>query len=42
MDGISPIDEFLTGKLNEDELLAEVDRVIAQGSEIDRTILVND
>jgi serine/threonine protein kinase len=42
MDGISPIDAFLTGRLSEDELLAEVERVIAQGSEADRTFLVSD
>ena len=42
MDGISPIDAFLTGRLSEDELLAEVDRVMVEGSQIDRTILVSD
>ena len=36
MDGISPIDAFLTGRLSEDELLAEVDRVMVEGSQIDR------
>jgi serine/threonine protein kinase/tetratricopeptide (TPR) repeat protein len=42
MDGISPIEAFLTGRLPEDELLKEVERVIAEGSEDDRTILVSD
>ena len=42
MDGLSPIDAFLTGRLSEDELLAEVDRVIVEGSSTDRTILISD
>jgi peptidoglycan hydrolase-like protein with peptidoglycan-binding domain len=42
MDGISPIEAYLTGRLREDELLAEVDRVIGQGSETDRTVLLSD
>jgi tetratricopeptide (TPR) repeat protein/predicted Ser/Thr protein kinase len=42
MNAISPIEAFLNGQLREDELLAEVDRVIARGSESDRTALLND
>ena len=42
MDGTSPIDAFLTGRLSEDELLAEVDRVMVEGSQTDRTILISD
>ena len=42
MDGTSPIDAFLTGRLSEDELLAEVDRVMVEGSQTERTILVSD
>jgi serine/threonine protein kinase/peptidoglycan hydrolase-like protein with peptidoglycan-binding domain len=42
MDSISPIDGFLAGRLSEDELLAEVERVIAEGSEADRTLLLSD
>ena len=37
MDGTSPIDAFLIGRLSEDELLAEVDRVMVEGSQTDRT-----
>jgi hypothetical protein len=42
MDGKSPIDAFLTGRLSSDDLLAAVDRVIADGSPVDRTVLFND
>jgi hypothetical protein len=42
MNAISPIEAFLSGQLREDELLAEVDRVITRGSETDRTALLND
>jgi peptidoglycan hydrolase-like protein with peptidoglycan-binding domain len=42
MDGISPIEAFLAGRLPEDEFLKEVDRVIAEGPEADRTILISD
>ena len=42
MDGSSPIEAFLDGRLREDELLAEVDRVLVQGSIADRTVLLND
>jgi hypothetical protein len=42
MDGTSPIEAFLTGRLSEDQLLAEVDRVIGEGSQTDRTTLIND
>ena len=42
MDGISPIEAFLTGRLPEDKLLKEVERVIVEGSEDDRTILISD
>ncbi len=42
MDGTSPIEEFLTGRLSEDELLAEVDRVMVEGSQTDRTRLIGD
>lgn len=42
MDGISPIDGFLTGRLGEDELLAEAERIVAQGSVQDRTMLLTE
>jgi hypothetical protein len=42
MDGTSPIDAFLTGRLSEDELLAEVDRVMVEGSQTDGTVLISD
>jgi peptidoglycan hydrolase-like protein with peptidoglycan-binding domain len=42
MDGTSPIDAFLIGRLSEDELLAEIDRVMVEGSLTDRTILISD
>src|SRR6516162_1550070 len=42
MNAISPIEAFLSGQLREDELLAEVDRVITRGSQTDRTALLND
>jgi serine/threonine protein kinase len=42
LDGISPIEAFLSGRLREEDLLAEVDRVIVGGSESDRTALVGD
>jgi hypothetical protein len=42
MDGISPIEAYLNGRLREDELLAEVDRVFIEGSTADRTVLLND
>lgn len=42
MDGVSPIEDFLTGRLREDEFFSAVDRVLADGTEIDRTVLVQD
>ena len=42
MDGISPIDGFLTGRLGEDELLAEAERIVSQGSVEDRTTLLTE
>ena len=42
MDGISPIEAFLAGRLPEDEFLKEVDRVIAEGPEAERTVLISD
>jgi predicted Ser/Thr protein kinase len=42
MDNLSPIETFLWGGTSEDEFLLAVDRIIAEGSETDRTILVQD
>src|SRR5215475_12655034 len=42
MDGGSPIQAYLAGAIGEDELLAQVDRVLADGSVIDRAALLND
>jgi tetratricopeptide (TPR) repeat protein/predicted Ser/Thr protein kinase len=42
MDGLSPIDALLTGRLRDDEFLSAVDRVIADGSDADRTMLLDD
>src|SRR5689334_2678627 len=42
MDGGSPIQAYLAGDIGEDELLAQVDRVLADGSIIDRAALLND
>jgi predicted Ser/Thr protein kinase len=42
MDGFSPIEALLTGRLRDDEFLSAVDRVIADGSESERTILIQD
>lgn len=42
MDGSSPIQAYLSGDIGEGELLAEVDRVLADGSVLDRTALLND
>ncbi len=42
MDGPSPMEAYLTGKMREQELLSEVDRVIAEGSDNDRTVLLQD
>lgn len=42
MDGASPIQAYLAGAIGEDELLVQVDRVLADGSVIDRAALLND
>lgn len=42
MDGGSPIQAYLSGAIGEDELLVQVDRVLADGSVIDRAALLND
>src|SRR5690348_10758084 len=42
MDGASPIQAYLAGDIREDELLAQVDRVLADGSVIDRAALLDD
>ena len=42
MDGASPIQAYLAGNIGEDELLAQVDRVLADGSVIDRAALLDD
>lgn len=42
MDGASPIQAYLAGTIGEDELLVQVDRVLADGSVIDRAALLND
>ena len=42
MDGASPIEAYLAGNIGEDELLAQVDRVLADGSVIDRAALLDD
>jgi hypothetical protein len=42
MDGASPIQAYLVGDIGEDEMLAQVDRVLADGSDIDRAALLND
>src|SRR4051794_22857504 len=42
MDGASPIQDYLAGHIGEAELLAQVDRVLADGSVIDRAALLND
>jgi len=42
MDGASPIQAYLAGDIGEVELLAQVDRVLADGSVIDRVALLND
>src|SRR5690242_17987557 len=42
MDVTSPIEAFLTGCLNHESLFVEVDRVIREGSESDRTVLISD
>lgn len=42
MDGTSPIEALLTGRLREDEFLAAVDRVLVDGTQSDQTLLLND
>ncbi len=42
MDGASPIQAYLSGAIGEDELLVQVDRVLADGSVVDRAALLND
>jgi peptidoglycan hydrolase-like protein with peptidoglycan-binding domain len=42
MDDASPIQAYLAGTIGEDELLVQVDRVLADGSVIDRAALLND
>jgi serine/threonine protein kinase len=42
MNRISPIEAFLTGGIPEEEFLSEVDRVVTNGSESDRTALLQD
>jgi serine/threonine protein kinase/peptidoglycan hydrolase-like protein with peptidoglycan-binding domain len=42
MDGLSPIDGFLTGRLGENELLAAVEQIVTSGSFEDRTLLLSD
>jgi len=42
MDDVSPIQAYLVGDIDENELLAQVDRVLADGSVIDRAALLND
>src|SRR5579859_397243 len=42
MDGASPIQAYLAGTIGEDELLVQVDRVLADGSVIDRAALLDD
>src|SRR5690242_17191209 len=42
MDGASPIQAYLAGAIGEDELLVQVDRVLADGSVVDRAALLND
>ena len=41
-DGASPIQAYLAGTIGEDELLVQVDRVLADGSVVDRAALLND
>jgi predicted Ser/Thr protein kinase len=42
MDGVSPIQAYLAGTIGDDELLQQVDRVLAGGSVVDRAALLDD
>jgi peptidoglycan hydrolase-like protein with peptidoglycan-binding domain len=42
MDGLSPIEALLTGRLRDANFLSAVDHVIEEGSETDRTVLLQD
>jgi len=42
MDGHTPIDAYLEGRIREEELLAGVERVLTMGSDTDRTVLLHE